>query len=140
MIPRRRAFFPCLAVLLACACSRPQKQEIPEPPEALSAVWKRDLLERPALETAPEAVRQWKPAEWLRVRYRSGDSTIAVDAFRMPSEAVAFEARQKWRSAPGSMAFHWKNLLVVCSSNTASAPALAEFSAKLEAEWLATGR
>jgi hypothetical protein len=140
MIPRRRAFFPCLAVLLACACSHPQKQEIPGPPEALSGGWERELLERPAPASAPEDIRQWKPVEWLRASYRSNASTIAVDAFRMPSEAVAFEARQKWRSAPGSIAFHWKNLLVVCSSSTEPAPALAEFSAKLEAEWLATGR
>jgi hypothetical protein len=130
----------CLLAVLAAACSRVQAPQIPEPPAVLAVVWKREGLERPPLDTAPQAIRAWRPVERLRASYRSYASVVLVDVYRMPSESVAFEARQKWRTEPGSVAFHWRNLLIVCSSPVEPAQGLAEFSAKLEAEWLATGR
>lgn len=97
-------------------------------------------MERPPVDNAPQALRAWRPVEWLRASYRSSASVVLVDAYRMPSASVAFEARQKWRSEPGSVAFHWRDLLIVCSSPVEPTQGLMEFSAKLEAEWLATGR
>lgn len=140
MRPALRTGLVLLIALLAAACSRSAKREIPEPPEVFAAVWKREGLERPPLDAAPQAIRFWRPVEWLRASYRSYASVVLVDAYRMPSEAVAFEARQTWRNEPGSVAFHRRNLLIVCSSPVEPTQGLAEFSAKLEAEWLATGR
>jgi hypothetical protein len=140
MLRGRRIRLVCVFALLAAACSTSRKEEIPEPPEVLSVVWKREGLERPPLDRAPQAVREWRPQEWLRASYRSYASVVLVDAYRMPSEAVAFEARQKWRSEPGSVAIHRGKLLIVCSSPVEPTRGLAEFSAKLEAEWLATER
>jgi hypothetical protein len=140
MLSIRSGWLPGLVLLALAACSRPQKPGIPEPPETLAIVWKREGLERPALDAAPQAVRAWRPVEWLRASYRSYASVVLVDVYRMSSESVAFEARQKWRNEPGSAAFHWRNLLIVCSSPVEPTQGLLEFSAKLEAEWLATGR
>lgn len=139
MLHRRRTLLVSL-LALAAGCTSTRKPEIPEPPETLAVVWKREGMEHPPLDSAPQAVRAWRPVEWLRASYRSYASVVLVDAYRMPSESVAFEARQKWRSEPGSVAFHWRNLLIVCSSPVEPTQGLAEFSAKLEAEWLATGR
>ncbi len=90
----------------ASACSRPQDGTIPELPETLAIVWRREGLERPPLESAPQAIRSSRPAEWLRTSYRSPASVVLVDVFRMPSQPVSFEARQRWRNEPGSVAFH----------------------------------
>lgn len=127
-------------LLLLVGCADPRQARIPEPPETLAVVWKREGLERPPLAAAPQAVRAFQPVEWLRASYRSFSSAVLVDAWRMPSEAVAFEARQRWRSEPGAAAFHHGDLFIVCSSAVESTKGLAEFSAKLEAEWLSTGR
>lgn len=140
MLRRRYIRWLCLAALLAAGCTRPQAPQIPEPPETLAVIWKRRGMERPPLDSAPQAVRAWRPVEWLRVSYRSYSSVVLVDVYRMPSESVAFEARQKWRNEPGTVAFHRRNLLIVCSSSVEPTQGLAEFSEKLEAEWLATGR
>lgn len=140
MRSNRRGWLAAFFWLAAAACSRSQKPEIPEPPETLAVVWKREGLERPALDAAPQAVRAWRPVEWLRASYRSYASVVLVDVYRMSSESVAFEARQKWRNEPGSAALQWRNLLIVCSSPVESTQGLVEFSAKLESEWLATGR
>ncbi len=140
MLSRTGLVALCVLVAAASACSRPQDGAIPEPPETLAIAWKREGLERPPLESAPQAIRDSRPAEWLRASYRSPASVVLVDVYRMPSQSVAFEARQRWRNEPGSVAFHWRNLFIVCSSSTESTQGLAEFSAKLEAEWLATGR
>jgi len=125
---------------MGAACSRPQGSAIPEPPETLAIVWKREGLEHPPLDSAPQAVLASRPLEWLRTSYRSPASAVLVDVYRMPSESVAFEARQRWRIEPGAVAFHWRHLFIVCSSPAESTQGLAEFSAKLEAEWLGTGR
>ncbi len=140
MPPRRHTRRFCLLALMGAACSRPRARGIPDPPETLAVVWKREGMERPPVDTAPQAVRAWRPVEWLRASYRSYASVVLVDAYRMTSESVAFEARQKWRSEPGSVAFHWRDLLIVCSSPVEPMQGLMEFSAKLESEWLATGR
>jgi hypothetical protein len=140
MLHRQSLGWLFLASLLASACFRVQAPQIPEPPAVLDVVWKREALERPPLGTAPQAVRAWRPVEWLRTSYRSNASVVLLDVYRMPSDSVALEARQKWPSEPGSVAFHWRNLLIVCSSPVEPVQGLAEFSAKLEAEWLATGR
>ncbi len=138
MFPRLLLTAAALAALAACA--RPSRTRIPDPPETLAVVWKREGLERPPLESAPEAIRAWRPAEWLRASYRSYASVVLVDVWRMPGESVAFEARQQWRSEPGAVASQWRDLLLVCSSGVESTQGLAEFSARLEAEWLAKTR
>lgn len=129
------------ATLLALgACARSPRTRIPDPPETLAVVWKREGLERPPLQSAPQAIRAWRPSEWLRASYRSYASVVLVDVWRMPSESVAFEARQQWRNETGAVASQWRDLFLVCSSGVESTQGLAEFSARLEAEWLATGR
>lgn len=136
-----RRVFPAVATLLALAgCARGSRPRIPEPPETLAVVWKREALERPPLESAPLAIRAARPKEWLRASYRSYSSAVLVDVWRMPSESVAFEMRQKWRHEPGSVASQWRDLFILCSSAVESTQGLAEFSAKLEEEWLAMGR
>lgn len=129
-----------LALLMLAVCSGPSAPQIPAPPPALGNGWNRERVERPPLETAPPEIRARHAREWLRASFRSSGSTVLVDVWRMPSESVAFETRQKWRNEPGSLAFHWRDLFLVCSSETESTQALSVFSAKLEAEWLATGR
>jgi len=138
MLPR---MLLAAATLLALgACARSPRTRIPDPPETLAVVWKREGLERPPLQSAPQAIRAWRPSEWLRASYRSYASVVLVDVWRMPSESVAFEARQQWRNETGAVASQWRDLFLVCSSGVESTQGLAEFSARLEAEWLATGR
>ncbi|MEJ5367068.1 MAG: hypothetical protein WHT08_02035 [Bryobacteraceae bacterium] len=135
-----RAWLAAALLVALAACVRPSRPRIPDPPEVLAVVWKRVGLERPPLDSAPQAIRAWRPSEWLRVSYRSYASVVLVDVWRMPSESVAFEARQKWRNEPGAVASQWRDLLLVCSSSVESTQGLAEFSARLEAEWLAKAR
>jgi hypothetical protein len=128
------------ACILLAACGPPRTARTPEPPEQVAAAWKRTALERPPLDSAPEALRPAAPLEWIRASYQSYASVVLVDIFRMRSSATAFEMLQRWKSEPGSVAFQHGDLFVVCSSSMESTQGLIEFSAKLEAEWLGTGR
>lgn len=128
------------ACCLLAACSRLRTAAIPEPPAQVAGVWKRTAIERPALDGVPQALRAAAPLDWVRASYQSYATVILVDIFRLRSSASAFETLQRWKNEPGAVAFQHGELFVVCSSPTETTQGLAEFSAKLEAEWLGTGR
>ena len=108
-----------------------------EPPPALGGgSWVREAVERPGLDTAPEAVKRYQPKEWLRTQYRKGDSVVRVDMYRMPGEPSAFEARQKWLGESGTASMNHGDLFVVVASATEPAQGLGQFLRLMEAEWL----
>jgi len=129
-----------LPLLLLAGCAGRGVARIPEPPAQVAIVWKRAAMERPPLESVPQALRAAAPREWLRASYQSYATVVLVDIYRMPSAASAFEALQRWRTEPGAAAFARGELFVVCSSPMETTQGLIDFSAKLEAEWLGTGR
>ncbi|GIU75636.1 MAG: hypothetical protein KatS3mg004_2723 [Bryobacteraceae bacterium] len=135
----RLAPVAAVTVTMLTACIRTPASRIPELPEQVAIVWKRTGIERPAPDSLPQALRAAAPVEWMRAGYQSHASVVLVDVFRMRSPAAALEARQRWKHEPGSVAFHHRDLFVVCSSPMETTQGLAEFSAKLEAEWLGTG-
>ncbi|MGB9609839.1 MAG: hypothetical protein ACPL7M_02620 [Bryobacteraceae bacterium] len=128
-----------LVVTMLAACVRMPASRIPELPPQVAIVWKRTGVDRPPPDSLPQALRAAAPAEWVRASYQSYATVVLVDVFRMRSAAAALEARQRWKNEPGSVAFHHRDLFVVCSSPMETTQGLAEFSAKLEAEWLGTG-
>jgi hypothetical protein len=128
-----------VAVTMLAACVRTPESRIPELPEQVANVWKRTGIERPSPDSLPQALRAAAPVEWVRASYQSYAAVVLVDVFRVRSPAAALEVRQRWKNEPGSVAFHHRDLFVVCSSPMETTQGLAEFSAKLEAEWLGTG-
>jgi hypothetical protein len=108
-----------------------------EPPPGLGGgAWARDAVERPGLDTAPEAVKRYQPKEWLRTQFRKGDSVVRVDIYRMPGEPSAFEARQKWLGESGTASMNHGDLFVVVASASEPAQGLGQFLRLMEAEWL----
>ncbi|MBN9661279.1 MAG: hypothetical protein J0H49_24005 [Acidobacteria bacterium] len=131
----------CAAALVLGACtSLPHKPLIPVPPLQLGADWKRTGVETPDLAGAPSSVQALKPVQWVRTSYRQLDRMVQVQVFGMPTEASAFEARQKWQGGERSTSFHKSNLFVVCSSETEAMSNLLEFTKLVENEWLRGGR
>jgi hypothetical protein len=122
----------CLA---ACGDSK-AASDIPEPPGTVESGWNRVGMEAPPVEQSPEAIRTLNPRRRLRTSYRNYVGTALVEAFLMPSQASAFEAEQKWRKEPGSIAFHRGNLFVICSSPTEPTGSVLNFSRNLEKAWL----
>ncbi|MGC4053944.1 MAG: hypothetical protein QM757_33070 [Paludibaculum sp.] len=130
-----------LAALVLGACtSLPHKPLIPVPPLQLGNEWKRTGVETPAVEGAPESLKALKPVQWVRTSYRQLDRIVLVQVFGMPTEASAFEARQKWQGEARSTSFHKSNLFIVCSSETEAMSSLLEFTKLVENEWLRGGR
>ncbi len=131
----------CAAVVMLAACSSlPHKPLIPVPPLTLGEGWQRGGVTTPAVDGAPDSLRALKPVQWVRTSYRKSDLTVAVQLFGMPTEASAFEARQKWRNEGTTTAFHKGNVFVVCSSETVAMAGLLEFTRLVENEWLRGGR
>lgn len=128
-------------LLAGIACARkPASRTIPEPPLAVAGGWQRASLGQPGLETTPEGLRAYHPQERVQTIYRSYSSTVLVDIYRLPGEATALEAMQKWRNEPGVVAFQRGSLFVVCSSAVEPTQGLIDFSGKLEKEWLGMAR
>lgn len=92
------------------------------------------------MEGAPASLQALKPVQWVRTSYRQSNREVLVQAFGMPTEVSAFEARQKWQSGERSTAFHKGNVFVVCSSETEPMAVLLEFTKLVENEWLQGGR
>lgn len=131
----------CAAALVLGACtSLPHKPLIPVPPLQLGGEWKRTGVETPDVSGAPASVQPLKPVQWVRTSYRQLDRMVLVQVFGMPTEASAFEARQKWQGGGRSTSFHKSNLFVVCSSETGAMSNLLEFTKLVENEWLRGGR
>jgi hypothetical protein len=108
-----------------------------EPPLGLQGgAWARQAVERPAVEGAPAALKQYQPKEWLKTEYRKGESVVKVNVFRMPGEPSAFEARQKWLGESGTASMNHGDLFVVVASTTEPAQGLGQFMRLVEAEWL----
>lgn len=127
-------------VFLASCSSLPQRPLIPVPPESLGGSWTRTGVMTPGLEGVPESLRGLKPAQWVKTGYRQAGRAVQVQIYGMPTEASAFEARQKWRNEGLSTAFHKGNLFVVCSTESMAMAGLLEFSGLVENEWLRGGR
>jgi hypothetical protein len=74
----------------------------------------RELAEK----EVPDLVRSlgWKRSESARY---SGPATMDVTLHEMTSRTVAFECAQKWRHAPGTMAFHNGPRFVLVEGETA---------------------
>jgi hypothetical protein len=125
-----------LALCLAGCVDSKASAEIPEPPGTVATGWDRIGMESPPLEQSPEAILLLNPRQRLRVSYKNYVGTALVEAFLMPSQASAFEAEQKWRKEPGSVAFHHGKLFVVCSSPTEPLGSVLSFSRNLEKAWL----
>jgi hypothetical protein len=136
MILAARLSLPILAVLLG-ACSRlPERALIPVPPATLPQGWQRVAMDTPPLVDIPATLATLKPTHRVRASYRRQSSTLAVDAYAMSSQAVAFEAQQTWRNQPGSIAFHHGNIFVICTAAAEPTSALASLSKILEDAWL----
>ncbi|MBI5085818.1 MAG: hypothetical protein HZB13_14615 [Acidobacteria bacterium] len=129
------AFVLALGLSLAACGGLRYRTLVPAPPETLDGGWKRIGLETPPLEQAPDELRALGPRQWVRTSYTRAASIVRVDLFGMPSDTSAFEARQKWRSQPGALAFHKGGVLAVCSSETEPVRQLIEFSQTLERAW-----
>jgi hypothetical protein len=126
----------CLGLcLMACGGSK-AASDIPEPPGTVEVGWDRIGMESPPVEQSPEAILSLNPRRRLRISYRNYVGTTLVEAFLMPSQASAFEAEQKWRKEPGSVAFHRGKLFVICSSPTEPTGSVLNFSRNLEKAWL----
>lgn len=127
----------CVAALITAGCGAlPHRPLIPVPPTALGGDWRSSSVSTPDVSGAPESLRALKPVQWVKASYRAGERMALVQVFGMPTEASAFEARQKWRNEGASTAFHKGNLFVVCSSESMAMAQLLEFSGLVEREWL----
>ena len=125
-----------LSVLL-CACTNlPERALIPVPPAALPEGWQRVAMDTPPLAEIPATLAALHPTHRVRASYRRQSSTLAVDAYAMSSQAVAFEAQQTWRNQPGSIVFHHRNIFVICTAAAEPTSALAALSKNLEDSWL----
>lgn len=125
--------------LLACAlagCGPRESASLPEPPESPGEGWRRALFERIPPSGAPETVRALGATGALRARYERGQASVAVEAFLLPGEGAAFEARQKFRQQPGLLAFHKGRAFVTCASGDLDSAALIAFARALESTWL----
>jgi hypothetical protein len=71
-----------------------------------------------AIDEVPDLVRSlgWKRS--VSARY-GGPATMDVRLHEMTSRTVAFECAQKWRHAPGTMAFHNGPRFVLVEGETA---------------------
>lgn len=137
VMKRRFALFCAAGFAAACGGGA----AVGEPPATLGGgAWSRQSIERPAVAGAPEKLRAYNPAEWLRAEYRKGESAVTVDVYRMPGEPSAFEARQKWLGESGAASINHGDLFVVVSSKTEPASGLGQFLRLMEAEWLSVHR
>ncbi len=134
-----RAVLGIAFICLAGCSGLSHKPLIPVPPESLASGWQRIGLESPPLDSAREEALALNPSHWVRTSYRRGGSTVAVEAYGLSTSASAFEAQQKWRNQPGSVAFHQGRVFAVCSSESEPVNGLIEFSRQLEKAWLRTG-
>jgi hypothetical protein len=136
------AWLLVLGLSLAGCSGLSRQASMPVPPDKLEGGWARTGLESPPLDQAPEALRSLKPTEWARVGYQRAwsGSVVLVDGYAMQSESSAFEAQQKWRNEPGTVAFRKGRVFVVLASSTESTQALVDFSKRLEREWLGAVR
>jgi len=128
MLPRKFSrVFP--VVLVACSCRQAPPSADSILPAALDGGWSRvEHGDVPASEV-PELVRNlgWRRSVWARY---SGPVTISVRLHETASPTVAFECAQKWRHAPGTMAFHHGRHFVLVEGEPAR---LHAFIAALEA-------
>jgi hypothetical protein len=124
--------------VLACAlagCGPRGAASLPEPPQSLEPGWRRALFERIPPSGAPEPVRSLGPSDALRAAYERGSARITVEAYLLPGEGAAFEARQKFRQQSGLLGFHNGRAFVTCASGDLDSAGLIAFSRALESAW-----
>lgn len=92
-------------LILLTSCNRAPQGAASLVPAALDGGWSRVEHRELAADEVPDLVRSlgWKQS--VSARY-AGPATMEVSLHEMTSPTVAFECAQKWRHAPGTMAFH----------------------------------
>lgn len=107
----------------------------PAPPAGIlpgrAGGYERGEIEPIAADQAAEPLRRLGVARLLRATYR-GAGEIVLTAHEMTSEAGAFEALQRRRPAPGSLAFQAGKLFLVAESEQAGHAELQSFAAAVE--------
>jgi hypothetical protein len=114
-------------------CGGPAPSAAPPLPRTLPGGWRLVRSAELPADAAPAEVRALKPLAVVEGRYEDR-SNVVVTAYRFPA-GVAFEALQKWRHAPGAVAFHHDPWLIACEG-AGSADLLIEFSRQFEQAWL----
>lgn len=87
-----------------------------------------------------ETAAQLNALAWGRAQYTREGVQVTVTSFLFPSEANAFEARQKWSRGPKDMVFYQGAHFALCSSAVLPIPDMLEFAAALETAWLPRDR
>ena len=105
-------------LLLLTSCSRGPRISESLAPASLDGGWSLMEHRELAINEVPDLVRSlgWKRS--VSARY-SGPATMDVRLHEMTSRTVAFECAQKWRHAPGTMAFHSGPRFVLVEGETA---------------------
>jgi hypothetical protein len=126
-----------LAVLAGAliGCAPPPPPRLQPPPASLEDGWQRRGYARTSVSAAPELIRALGARDALGAAYVRDPAGVRVEAYLMPAEAAAFEARQKFQQQPGQLAFHNGAVFAVCTSTGLDPKSLIAFSRALESAW-----
>lgn len=99
-------------------------------PAELDGGWKLSVLP-PSRETY-ELVGRLTPKRSQMAGYENGSGQLRVSGFELANGSVAFEQIQKWKAAPGKIAFHHGAWLVVVESESMDAAQLSKVANAVE--------
>jgi hypothetical protein len=130
-----RALVLAVMVCALSGCGAREEAVLAEPPASLEDGWRRTAYTRVPAAEAPELLRSLGVRDALRAEYSLGAARVAVEAYLLPAEGGAFEARQKFQPRPGQLTFHNGRAFAACAPDGLDSKALIAFARGLEAAW-----